>query len=186
MQTVLRECLLTLAGLVAPILTFTADEVWEYGGDAACESIQQTIWRELPAHYRDEALAERFARLLAIRQDVLQALEEARQQKRIGQSLAAQVDLYEYVDRALVDRLGEGWKDLLIVSAVRLHEAGEVAPDGALRTDHVAVVVSPASGVKCERCWHVRTDIGVREGHADVCARCADILDELGAAAEVS
>ena len=179
-QTVMRECLLTLVGLVAPILTFTADEVWEYGGEAGYESIQQTTWRPLPDHYRDDALAERFDRLLAIRQDVMQALEEARQQKLIGQSLAAQVDIYGYEDSRLAERGGEGWKELLIVSAVQVHGPDEAVPEEAYRTERVSVVVTPAAGQKCERCWHVRTDVGARALRADLCARCADILEERG------
>lgn len=179
-QTVLYECLETLNALVAPILTFTADEVWRYYGLAQAPSIQLTEWRMLPDYYRQDDLAQQWQQLLALRDGVLQALESARQDKVIGQSLGARVDLYELHDEGLKARAATFLADLFIVSEVTLHAATEQAPADAARTSLCAVTVQPAQGDKCARCWHVAEDIGSDVAHPDVCGRCAKILAAQG------
>ncbi len=175
-QTVLDTCLRTLTGLIAPILTFTADEVWSYTVNTSESSIQLTEWARLPDRYRDEKLAQRWEQLLEVRQAVLQALETARQDKMIGQSLAAAVDLYQVPDNALLHEYKDQLKDLFIVSEVRLHE--HAAPAQSMVFEGGAVKVSVAIGEKCERCWHTTQDVGVDAKHPHVCQRCADILNQ--------
>jgi len=175
-QTVLYDCLHTLNGLVAPILTFTADEVWSYYGPKDVHSIQLTEWQPLPAVYCDEQLAAKWEKLLAVRESVLQSLEMARQQKVIGQSLNAEVELYETQDYTLLNQMKDNLQGLFIVSAVRLHENSEQAPEGALRSAAAVVVVRAAEGAKCERCWHIRADVGATLAYPGVCGRCASIL----------
>ena len=181
-QTVLYECLRALAALAAPILTFTAEEVWGHVPGAESPSVQLADFPHLPAHWRDDALAAKWERVLRARQSVLLALERARQEKRIGQSLAARVDVYACADADLLRELGGVWKEILIVSDARVHDPSDPAPADALRVEGMAVAVAAAEGVKCERCWHVREDVGRNSGHPGVCARCADILQARAAA----
>lgn len=178
-QTVLDECLRTLTALIAPILTFTAEEVWSYTREVVEPSIQLTQWSQLPEHDLHDALSERWGKLLEIRQVVLQALEAARQEKQIGQSLGASVDLYLSADISTTDFTELNLPDLFIVSSVHVHADGIPVPNGALQAAGVAVVVTVAEGVKCERCWHICEDVGVQSDYPDVCGRCADILQKL-------
>ncbi len=175
-QTVLYDSLHSLVRLVAPILTFTADEVWRALPDLAGTSVQTQEWHALSHEYADDGLANDFSRVLELRDAVLQALEAARQNKTIGQSLGARVDLYGVRDLAVLEKHGVDVKELLIVSGVTIHADGEVAPAGALVFAAAGVVVSPADGEKCDRCWHVRTDVGRHGEHDHICPRCAGIL----------
>lgn len=178
-QTVLHQCLHTLLALIAPILTFTADEIWMQLTEKDVQSIQLTEWVKLPEKYRDDALATTWDHLLAIRDVVLQALETARSEKKIGQSLGAAIHLYG-VDHTQVDLTLDDWKDLFIVSQITLHSVEEEVPVEALCVGAVGVVVTEAQGEKCPRCWHIRTDIGLDVRVPEVCPRCAEILVQKG------
>lgn len=175
-QTVLYESLQVLVRLVAPILTFTADEVWDFMQITEEPSVQTTEWYVLPQNYVNDDLAADFEVLLELRQAVLQGLENARQEKVIGQSLGARVDLYQVRDLELITRHGVDLKELLIVSDLYVHAADEKAPEDTLATEAVSVSVSPATGEKCDRCWHVREDVGPHGEHEHLCQRCAEIL----------
>ncbi len=175
-QTVLFESLHTLVRLVAPILTFTADEVWGEIPNVQDLSVQMQEWYPLPDEYFQEELAQEFEPIMALRSLVLQALETARQDKVIGQSLGASVDLYNVRDEDLLEKHAVDLKELLIVSAVHVHAKEDIPPVGALIEEAGTVVISPAEGEKCDRCWHIRTDVGDHNGHEHICSRCADIL----------
>ncbi len=178
-QTVLYECLHTLLALVAPILTFTADEIWRERKDVPVPSVQLTEWDKLPSRYCDDALAVKWEHLLSVRDKVLQVLETARQDKQIGQSLSAVVHLYA-LPAALAKRSAEEWKELFIVSDVQIHEADETIPQDATRFEEIGIAVSQAQGDKCPRCWHIRSDVGTDRRVPEVCSRCADILVKKG------
>ena len=176
-QTVLYESLHTLVRLVSPILTFTADEVWGEMQDAQDLSVQMQEWYPLPDKYLQPELAAEFDQIMALRSVVLQGLETARQDKVIGQSLGARVDLYRVRDMDLIAKHNLDLKELFIVSALHVHPNEENPPTGALVDEAVAVVVSVADGEKCDRCWHIRTDVGNYGVHEHVCPRCAEILE---------
>ena len=179
-QTVMHECLHTLLGLIAPILTFTAEEIWSYCPDVELPTVQLTEWRELPGAYWRDDLAQFWSRVLHVRDVVLQALETARQDKRIGQSLGARVELYGLSDTGVATLSVEQWKELLIVSDVQVRGSAKEAPAEAFRSELLAVTVAVADGQKCERCWHVREDVGCDSNYPGICGRCAPILEELG------
>ncbi len=177
-QTVLQTTLFVITKLIAPILTFTADEVWRYRKDQDTFSIQLTEWEKLPDHYVDDALVAHWDRLLALRDQVLIALEKARQDKTIGQSLQASVDLYAVEDHDVVSRYAHELKDLFIVSKVTIHDQSEAIPQEALALQGVRIVVNAATGHKCGRCWHVKDDIGHDASHPTLCERCATIVSK--------
>ena len=93
-QTAMYEILTTLVRLMAPILTFTAEEIWDYIPGTQEESVQLAAWPEANPEYLDEKLEQRWTQLLTVRSDVAKALEEARQSSLIGTSLMARVDLW--------------------------------------------------------------------------------------------
>ncbi|MFK2824925.1 isoleucine--tRNA ligase [Bacillus sp. B190/17] len=178
-QTVLYETLLALTKLLAPILAHTADEVWAYVPGAAEESVQLTdmpTWKELDGAAE---LIEKWTRFMNLRDDILKALEEARNEKVIGKSLTAKVTLYaDDETKALLDSIDEEMKQLLIVSGFERGGSKTEAPDHALTFDHVAVVVEKAEGDTCERCWIVSAEVGGDPAHPTLCPRCAQVVSD--------
>lgn len=170
-QTVLYEILKGLTGLMAPILSFTSEEVWQYlpGEEGKEESIHLTLFPEVRRDYLDEGLNERWERIWEIRTLVTKALEEARKEKKIGLSLDAQVHLSlpekEYL---FLQAYEKELKSIFIVSSVTLHQ-GEKG---------VRVEVLRADGTKCERCWNYDTSVGKDPGHPSACGRCVEVLKE--------
>lgn len=178
-QTVLYESLLALTKLVAPILSHTADEVWSHIPFVKEESVQLTDlpkYKELP---NSKALEEKWTSFMKLRDDVLKALEEARNAKTIGKSLTAKVTLYvNDKTKALLDSIQENVKQLFIVSGFEVAGSYDEAPDHALKLDTAAIIVSKAEGETCERCWVVTPEVGQDQQHPTLCPRCATIVKE--------
>jgi len=178
-QTVLYESLISLTKLVAPILPHTADEVWSHITSVSEVSVQLTDFPEYKEYDNSEALEEKWNKFLDVRDDVLKALEEARNQKVIGKSLAAKVSLYVNEDvSSLLNSVEESLKQLFIVSGFEIAGEYNSAPEHATKLEHAAIVVEKADGETCERCWTVTTDVGTVEEHPTLCARCADVVKE--------
>jgi len=172
-QTVLHRILEDLARLMAPVLPFTADEVWPLVPGPRAESVHAAFF---PAEEgADDLVLARWSALLDVRAAVTKALEEARAAKRIASSLEAQVEvkapaavlapLRAHEEKSTV--FPGNLANLFIVSAVRLVEA-----DGPL-----SVAVERAAGGKCERCWTYSANVGRLAAHAGVCERCAGVLE---------
>lgn len=178
-QTVLYESLLALTKLVSPILSHTADEVWKYIPKVQEESVQLTDlpeYQELPGA---KELEEKWSAFMKLRDDVLKALEEARNAKVIGKSLTAKVTLYLNDNtKALLDSVSENLKQLFIVSGFEVAGAYDEAPEEALKLDTAAIVVTKAEGETCERCWVVTPDVGQDAEHSTLCPRCAHVVKE--------
>ena len=177
-RTVLDRCFEYLARWLAPVICFTAEEAWlTRHGDLPGRSIHLELFADVPAGWRDDALGERWAVLRDLRRVVTGALEQERGAKRLGSSLQAAVELF--VPEGLTDQLHDvDLAELCITSAgtVRLG----AAPDDAFTlpdVPEVGVRVSPAPGERCERCWRVLPEVGRVPGHADLCRRCADVVD---------
>jgi isoleucyl-tRNA synthetase len=168
-QTALFEILNGLTRLMAPILSFTSEEVWQYlpGGGRRTESIHLTQFPEVDPNYLDEGLNERWERLWEIRAVVTKALEEARKEKKIGLSLDAQVHLHlpekEY---PFFQPYEEELKSIFIVSSVVLHRGEK----------EMRVEVLRADGAKCERCWNYDIGVGKHPEHPTACGRCVEAL----------
>ncbi len=182
-QTALHRIAHALARLAAPILCYTCDEVWEHlpGARVAAPSVhlaefprQEELDTGLPA-----SNVQAWETLLDVRREVLKALEEARQARRIGGSLEAQV--YLRVTNSLAPTL-EAYRDqlraLFIVSQVKL---GQDTQPQAFQAElpGLEVVVAPAEGKKCERCWNYSTRVGTFPDYPTVCERCHPILQEM-------
>jgi isoleucyl-tRNA synthetase len=163
---------------LAPILCFTAEEAWlARHGDAPGRSVHLELFPEVPAIWHDPALGERWAKLREVRRVVTGALEVERAQKRIGSSLQAAVTVY--VPEPLLSALKEGDLAELCITSAATAEAG-TPPAGAFMLPDVpaiGVVVSPAAGARCERCWRVLPEVGHVHSHDDLCRRCADVID---------
>ncbi|MFB6466565.1 isoleucine--tRNA ligase [Cytobacillus sp. Hz8] len=178
-QTVLYDCLLTLTKLVTPILPHTADEVWSYIPHVEEVSVQLTDLPEYQELPNAESLEEKWTAFLKLRDDVLKALEEARNEKIIGKSLTAKVTLYVHEDtNKLLNSIQENLKQIFIISGFEIAGSYEDAPENALKLDTAAIVVTKAEGETCERCWTVTTDVGHDHDHPTLCSRCATVIKE--------
>jgi isoleucyl-tRNA synthetase len=181
-QTVMHTILDSMARLMAPILAFTADEVWRFmpARKDKPESIHFAAMPEKNAAWMDADLAERWQKLLAVRAEVTKVLETARAEKVIGHSLDAEVVLC--TDAALSEVLTPYADELcryFIVSSVRLVDA---APDGSVAAEQVEglhIQVGAAAGDKCQRCWVHDVSVGQIEEHPEICERCRGHLAEI-------
>ncbi len=169
--TVLDHLYARLTTWLAPILTFTMEEVWlERNG--AETSVHLVDFPETPAAWRDDALAERAGKVRAVRRVVTGALEQQRTAKVIGSSLEAAPHVYLAPEFAEIVTDTETFADLCITSQIVLVE-GE-APQGAFTLEDikgVGVVFAMSEGEKCARCWKILPDVG-QHSHAGVCGRC--------------
>lgn len=178
-QTVLYECLVVLTKLVTPILPHTADEVWGYIPNVTEASVQLTDMPTFKELSNSEQLVDKWTKIMELRDDILKALEEARNAKVIGKSLQAKISLYvNEATKDLLDSISENLQQIFIVSGFEVAGTYEGAPEEALKLDTAAIVVSKAEGETCERCWVVTTEVGQDQDHPTVCPRCAHIVKE--------
>jgi isoleucyl-tRNA synthetase len=178
-QTVLYDSLVALTKLVTPILPHTADEVWKFIPAVTEESVQLTdmpVYQELD---NAKALEEKWTSFMKLRDDVLKALEEARNQKVIGKSLTAKVALYVNENtKNLLDSIQENVQQLFIISGFEVAGSYDQAPESAIKLDTAAIVVTKAEGETCERCWLVTPEVGKNPEHPTLCPRCAEVVKE--------
>ena len=162
-----------LTRLMAPILSFTADELWRYLPGTREESVHIAVFptvAELEA-LADSELLDRWTRLTGLRERVLAEIEPLRKDKRIGSSLQAKVVLSGATDElAFFERYARDLPTLFIVSEVELRPA---APGGESR---LGVTIERALGVKCERCWRYVTAVSTDAASAGLCDRCEEAL----------
>lgn len=179
-QTVMYENLNSLIRLLAPILVFTADEIWEYlPGNSAESDIQLEEMPECRLEWLDSSLGEKWDKILDLRNDITKALEIARQEKIINHSLTARVDLYPDEKAYAFLKDWDNLAEIAIVSDLTLHKAEEKAPEGAQTAEHfegVKIAVNPAPGCKCERCWMYSMQTGQDPEYPDLCPRCLKIV----------
>ncbi len=177
-QTALYRLGFALTRLLAPVLTFTAEEVWPHLGEqgsihTAYFPAPEELSREIPDSQRKRSV--HWDRLMEVRSEVLQALETARQNKIIGAPLEARVlisaegELYSLLSQYLQELPG-----LFIVSQVILQQGGGTPMN---------VEIGRAAGTKCERCWKYTEDVGSDSAFPTVCSSCAAVLHEILSAA---
>ena len=172
-QTVLWKITETLVRLVAPILSFTADEIWEYlpavaGREASVHLAlfpkPEEVFSEDPAK-----LLEEWKQIFEVRDQALRVLEDARQAKHIGKGLEAELEITASGDQlALLQRHAAGLKEIVNVSSVAVLEGAELQ-----------VTALPASGTKCARCWNFMPEVADYGIWQNVCTRCHDALQEM-------
>ena len=177
-QTAMYEIMLDLVVMIAPVLSFTMEEVWQFMKKTASmpESVFMMPWPECKEEYIDEALESKWDNFIEIRSEITRVLEGARRAKTIGHSLDAKVELHATGEALAILRSVEGdLATLLIVSQAKLVEglAGGVEATGR---EDLKVTVQAAEGEKCERCWIYSDTVGKDAEHPTVCARCAAAL----------
>ncbi len=173
-QTAMYELAHALVRWIAPVLSFTADEVWQYLPGAGSDSVLLETWHSLPPSREKEALD--WPVVMTVRDAVKKQLELCRKEGVIGSSLDAVVDLY--CEPALLEAL-EGLKDelrfVLITSEARVHAAEDRSADvDATELQGLSLKVQASSSDKCVRCWHRRADVGSNAQHPELCGRCIE------------
>ncbi len=184
-RTVLDEVFSCLTAWLAPILCFTAEEAWWTRGSGKEASVHLRTFPEVPAEWRDEALAGKWAKVREVRRVVTGALELERAAKNIGSSLQARPVVHIERPELMEAVAAVDLADIAITSAISLTD--QAAPDDAFRLPEVAgvaVVAGLAEGEKCERCWKVLPEVGKVAEAPQTCGRCADAVQHLGAAAQ--
>ncbi len=181
-QTAMYAILDAVTRIMAPIMPFTAEEIWQHmpASEDKADSVHLAAFVQPDDAFTDEALAERWQTLLGVRAEVTKALEQARADKVIGHSLDAAVTIGLADDRyATVAAYAEELRAILIVSSVTLVD-GEIAGAHAGReSEGIWIQVTPAGGDKCQRCWVRDHSVGTVAGHPTICTRCDAALAQM-------
>ncbi len=172
-QTAMYIILDALVRMIAPILSFTADEIWQFMPHKSSDDMRSVMFNLMPEKTGvelDGKFEEKWARIHAVRDDVLAALELKRAEKVIGKPLDAAVDIYTN-DEKLVG-LESDLATACIVSKVKVHVGG----DGEYKGGTVSVSVSHAQGESCGRCWAYADSVGSVAEYPHLCRRCAEVV----------
>ena len=177
-QTALYHIVEAFSRWIAPVLSFTAEEIWSAIPGQREESVFFDSWYEFPAFKVEEDMpAEFWQQVLQVRMACSKELEGLRADKTIGGSLDAELHLYCSPElKATLEKLGDELRFVLIVSYVHLHALGE-KPDNVINTsvEGLELLALASEHPKCTRCWHHREDVGqVDEQHPELCGRCVD------------
>ena len=184
-QTVLWHLAEAMVRWFAPILSFTAEEIWAALPTVSNrpESVFLSHWHPLPAVALQDDID--WSAVIALKADVAHALETLRSAGEIGGTLDAEVDVWvDANERARFAPLGEELRFALITSEARLHDAS-ARPAEAIAATSVAksgvyITVQASGAAKCTRCWHKRSDVGGHPQHPEICVRCANNVDGTG------
>src|SRR5208283_2245511 len=174
-QWVLRQVLIDMTRLLAPVLSFTAEEIWGYVQNKTEESIFLAGFPNVKDEFIDEALETRWSKLITIRDEANKALEIKRKDKFIGNALEAKLVFYAAdAEFALLENYKGFLPALFIVSVAETRLFTGPIPDAYESTEikHFYIKVERASGNKCERCWNWSELVGSFEDHPEVCERC--------------
>jgi isoleucyl-tRNA synthetase len=180
-QTAMYEILSGMIRLMAPVLSFTAEEVWAFIPAPDKEpSVHLAAFPELRDDWSDPVLENRWDKILLVRTEAAKKLEELRAKRVIGHSLDAKVEIYAVTELAdLLNQYKDELASILIVSEALIRPL-DSAPENTPECEAVPglkVLASPAEGVKCERCWGIKRDVGSSESHPTLCGRCAGVLE---------
>jgi isoleucyl-tRNA synthetase len=177
-QTVLYDILLALTKLITPVLPHTADEVWKFIPSVKETSVQLTDLPQPDKSVYDAELEKKWNDFIEVRDEALKALEAARKEKVIGNSLGADLHIYPSEKVAGILEHRRELDQLFIVSNVVVHPVGVSVPEDAMKLEGFHVKVNVAGGEKCERCWVITPEVGKDEEHDTLCPRCAETVNE--------
>jgi isoleucyl-tRNA synthetase len=182
-QTAMNEILESLVRLMAPVLSFTSDEIWQHmKGKERSSSIHTELFVPVNTTYKDPGLAGRWEDIIALRKEVTKALELARKDKKLGHPLDASVTVGLSPD--LMEKIApyrEQLRSIFIVSSVDIKDMDQL--DDGLESETLPglrVKVSPSTDPKCERCWVHDPTVGNDTSRPTICKRCIQALTEMG------
>jgi isoleucyl-tRNA synthetase len=189
-QTAMYHVVEALSRWLAPILSFTAEEIWEHIPGERSESVFLASWYELPAAFYSENeilgnMGDAFwNRVIVVRDTVSKELEKLRANGKIGSSLDAEVDIYtEGETFEMLTALEDELRFILISSYARVHVLDErpaEAVDAAISDTSLWINATASAHNKCIRCWHHREDVGAHSNHPEICSRCVENIEGKG------
>lgn len=175
MQTVIYDAAVKLDKVLTPILPHTMEEIWGFLKEPE-DYVQLANMPKVEGYANHDELLENWGKFMNLRNDVLKALEDARNKKLIGKSFEAAVTIYpDKETKAMLDDLDADFRQILIVSKLTIAD-GE-APEDAEKLNNASIVVEHAEGEVCPRCRMIRTDIGEDPKLPKLCGRCAKIVE---------
>ena len=175
MQTVIYDAAVKLDKILTPILPHTMEEIWGFLKEPE-DYVQLANMPKVEGYANHDELLENWGKFMNLRNDVLKALEDARNKKVIGKSFEAAVTIYpDKETKAMLDDLDADFRQILIVSKLTIAD-GE-APEDAEKLNNASIVVEHAEGEVCPRCRMIRTDIGEDPKLPKLCGRCAKIVE---------
>ncbi|MGM9630420.1 isoleucine--tRNA ligase [Butyricicoccus sp.] len=179
-QTAIYRILDALVRMIAPILCFTADEIWHAMPHQEGDDLRNVLFNDMPSYDEslvfDEAAMIKWEKIIAVRDDVNKALEQARGAKLIGKPLEAKVVITASdAGKEFLDGCGQDLAKLCIVSAVSV-QSGEGEGDEYEALGGIRIAVSRMEGEKCARCWIYDPTVGENAEHPCLCARCASVI----------
>jgi isoleucyl-tRNA synthetase len=183
-QTALHHVAEALCRWVAPILSFTADEIWAHLPGERDKSVHLETWYEglFTLDAADDLSADFWQQILQAKTAVNKELENQRNAGKVKSGLATELVLYAAPElKALLDRLGDELRFVLITSAARVEPLAS-APETAVVTEltDLKLEITPSPHAKCSRCWHLRSDVGSHSEHPELCGRCLDNVEGAG------
>ncbi|MFE8072820.1 isoleucine--tRNA ligase [Marinobacteraceae bacterium S3BR75-40.1] len=182
-QTAMYHVIEALVRWIAPILSFTADEIWQHIPGQRGDSVFLESWYDDLFELDDDAAMGRdyWSAILEVKEAVNKSLEDARNAGTIRGSLSAEVTLYcEASLQQKLEALGEELRFVLITSEATVRSLDEAVDAVATEMDGLKVAVKASEAPKCGRCWHQRPDVGQHQGHEDLCGRCVDNIEGAG------
>ena len=168
-QTTMYEILSALVRIIAPMASYTAEEIWKYmphKENENKESVMLEYWPKPKEEYENKELEEKWNKIIKVKEDVSKALEESRAQKQIGNSLDAKVIINaDKENYTFLKEQTELLEEVFIVSGLEVKEAKEFS-----------INIEPAEGKKCERCWKYSTTVGEDKQNPTICHKCSQAL----------
>ncbi len=181
-QTAMNEILEVLVRLMAPVLSFTAEEIWQYmNPEGRTQSVHMDLFVPVKEAYKDRELAGRWETIISVRKEATKALELARKEKVIGHPLdaAMTIGLTPELMKTLAP-YEQVFRTILIVSAVRFIPAEDLKDGIASETiEGLKVAVASSEDQKCERCWIHDSSVGNDNNHPTICSRCLSALKKI-------
>jgi isoleucyl-tRNA synthetase len=168
-QSALHHITHTFMRLIAPILSFTADEIWGALNLSAEATVFEDVWYDIPAHGLETNRIEAWQAIISARALAAKEIEVLRSAGEVGSSLQAELEFYAPASSfEALNSLQDDLRFVMITSSTKVYKASTDA-------EH-RIVAKKCEHTKCERCWHYRADIGVDAAHPTICGRCVSNL----------
>ncbi|RYZ83958.1 MAG: isoleucine--tRNA ligase, partial [Moraxellaceae bacterium] len=182
-QTAMQHIIEAMVRWIAPILSFTADEMWPVIAGDRSQSVFVAEWYQLPELPTDSFDNTYWELIAQVKDAVNKVLEAKRTSGEVGGSLGAEVTLYcDAALQAKLQKLGNELRFVLITSTAEVLVASEAENAEATDVSGLYVFVKKSEHAKCARCWHHRADVGANTVHSELCLRCIENVDGAGEA----
>jgi isoleucyl-tRNA synthetase len=168
-QSALYHITHALMRLMAPILSFTADEIWQTLGLSADETVFTEVWYKLPAPGLSSERIAAWQAIVSVRSNAAKEIEVLRAEGKVGSSLQAELEFHD--PNVTFDALASLDDDLRFVMITSSARVVKVATDAEQK-----IIVKSSTNKKCDRCWHYRSDVGADPAHPQICGRCVSNL----------